>query len=53
LEKVLYDKINTLQVYKTLAAPGEIIIKPQDEVEKVDAAIAICRLPRSTGSIKP
>ena len=38
LEKVFHDKINTLQVYKTPAAPGEIIIRPQDESEKVDAA---------------
>ena len=38
LEKVFHDKINTLQVYKTPAAPGEIIMRPQDESEKVDAA---------------
>jgi Reverse transcriptase (RNA-dependent DNA polymerase) len=38
LEKVFHDKINTLQVYKTLAAPGEFIMRPQNESEKVDAA---------------
>jgi hypothetical protein len=38
LEKMFHDKINKLQIYKTLAAPGEIIMKPQDESEKVDAA---------------
>jgi hypothetical protein len=36
---MFHDKINKLQIYKTPAAPGEIIMKPQDESEKVDAAI--------------
>jgi hypothetical protein len=38
LEEVFHDKINTLQVYKTPAAPGEIIMKAKDESEKVDEA---------------
>jgi hypothetical protein len=37
LEGIFHKEISSLQTYKTPAAPGEIIMKTQDDSEKVDA----------------